>query len=419
MEWNGNEIVLRPSDIRYTQNTISNKFKNGTLIGRLLDDVVTGTTLVSKVKKIGVQFVDGMWYSADCRRLWVFKQLEFLGYCPLITANVVKQIQLADCTSDSGGTNVTIQGGQPGGIWYSKVEEIRQKLKTEVSALKEQDEKIGLPTSKLCSSKIIYSYHLQSSKCPVFDASHYGACGSSSKFQVDSDGISKHGKRQVETLSKAKAEGRNKHVPAEFVSIVDKTSAISMNDTSKTAHSHAYDMLPRRIGGVVNYKPIVNTRMNKQRHKKKAQQKKNFKPGKKQTKLQPYLPEVQNDSQDSARLKTKELFVFQRKIETSGHMSPIELKTIETNLNVDLPIEHISATADNEDDEVVDNDELNFNTNGAKDDFGDRSNVTVAGHDDSCSYPYNVWSYDEYYGIGLPDKTGGKSDRSAEHSQRC
>ena len=134
---NRNEIALRPSDIRYTQNSISNKFSDGTLIGMLLDDIVFGRCFVSGIKMIQVMCADGVWYSADNRRLWVFKQLELLGHCPLVMVKVVRQINWAKCTSKNGGIKVSIRGGQPGGICYTLAEEMRQKLKTYYSLLEE------------------------------------------------------------------------------------------------------------------------------------------------------------------------------------------------------------------------------------------------------------------------------------------
>ena len=159
------EIVLRPSDIRFTQDTISHKFSDGTLIGRLLDDIVIGRCFVSAIKTIEVKLVDGLWYSADNRRLWVFKQLEILGHCPLITVKVVKRIHWGKCTSGNGGTSVSIRGGQPGGIWFSAAEEIRQKLSNDSSVSTEQSVKTKLAKSKLSSSKTDAT---TSSKCPVF-----------------------------------------------------------------------------------------------------------------------------------------------------------------------------------------------------------------------------------------------------------
>ena len=164
-----NEIALRPSDIRYTQSThVSNKYSDGTLIGSLLDDVVIGKCFISEIKRIEVKIVDGLWYSADNRRLCVFKQLECLGHCPLLTVKIVKRIHWAKCTSTNGGMDVSIRGGQPGGIWYLKVEEIQQMPKHDPSVSDKTNDKIGLEKSKLYGSNTLFSYEIQSSKCPVF-----------------------------------------------------------------------------------------------------------------------------------------------------------------------------------------------------------------------------------------------------------
>ena len=272
MDMNGDEIVLRPSDIRYTQNTTSNKFSNRTLIGRLLDDIVIGRCFVSDVKRIEVKLVDGLWYCADSRRLWVFKQLEFLGYCPLVTVKVIKHINWDKCTSANGGTSVSIRG-QPGGIWFSKAEQIRQKLKRDVSVSEEQNENIELAKSKLCSSNFFFSDDLQSIKCPIFKPNAFQdvRCGNSTKLLVDCVKQYEPNKNQVTTLKK-KRKDKNAKVTAKTVKILDVPSEVSRNDTHETVNNSSDYMLLMKKDNEMNGNPNMNTR--KKRQKRRLNQKK-------------------------------------------------------------------------------------------------------------------------------------------------
>ena len=208
----------------------------------------------------------------------MFKQLEFLGYCPLVTVKVVKQINSAKCTSANGGTNVSIRGGQPGGIWYSKAEQIRQKLKIKYSVSEEQNEKIELEKSKLCSSKIVSSDDLQSSKCPVFkpNASQDVRCGNSTKLRVDSAKQSKPSKNHVTTLKK-KQKGKNAKVTEKTVKILDVPSEVSRNNTHETVNYNSDYTLPMKKDNEMNI-PNVNTRKKRQRgQKRRLNQKKETK----------------------------------------------------------------------------------------------------------------------------------------------
>ena len=168
MDTDTKEVVLRPSDIHYTQGTISTKFTNGTPIGQLIDDVVSGKCLVSDIKRIEVKLVDGFWFSADNRRLWVFKQLEFIGHCPVITAKVVKRVYGNKCTSENGGLDVCLRGGDPGGIWFSKISEIREKLSKNKESTAFDNNALQTGFSKEKLSKNNELERIESSKVPVF-----------------------------------------------------------------------------------------------------------------------------------------------------------------------------------------------------------------------------------------------------------
>lgn len=113
------EIKLRPSEIRYSQGSISSQFKDGTNIGELLDDIFFGRCFASAIPKIEVSCIKSRWVSADNRRLWVFKQLEMLGKVDLITVKLSRRIYTGKLTSGNKGTDIDIRNGKPKGIVYS------------------------------------------------------------------------------------------------------------------------------------------------------------------------------------------------------------------------------------------------------------------------------------------------------------
>lgn len=114
-------INLRPSDIRFSQSSISSKFKDGTSIGQLLDDIYFGRCFASAVSQIEVSSIEGQWVSADNRRLWVFKQLEKVGRVDFISVKVVKKLYQGKLTSENNGLDVEIRNGRPKGEVYSQL----------------------------------------------------------------------------------------------------------------------------------------------------------------------------------------------------------------------------------------------------------------------------------------------------------
>ena len=271
------EIVLRPSDIRYTQSTISNKFSDGTLIGRLLDDIVIGRCFVSAIKMIEVKLVDGLWYSADNRRLWVFKQLEFLGHCPFITIKVIRKINWEKCTSENGGRDVSIRGGEPEGIWFSKAEEIRQNLKKGSSVIKGRKRKIKLAKSKLCSSKTVCSNDVQSSKCPVFQPNALQFVRkNATKLQKDKtdEKLTKpdtSASLQVKK-SKKKRKGKNTEIvkkEAVKPDAIEIPMEVSRDEAHVTGDKHLELTLPMKNDKETNDKPSMTVRKKRRRGKKR------------------------------------------------------------------------------------------------------------------------------------------------------
>ncbi|KAJ8318961.1 hypothetical protein KUTeg_004052 [Tegillarca granosa] len=79
-------LSLPPSEIRYTQDSIGTTFGRSTRhafqpIGETLDDLLKGRCSINTIPSISVTWKNGKVYSADNRRLWVFKKAEELGSC--------------------------------------------------------------------------------------------------------------------------------------------------------------------------------------------------------------------------------------------------------------------------------------------------------------------------------------------------
>lgn len=77
--------TLQPSVIYFTHSKIRNRFTGcGKTLQETLNELITGVIATSDIPSIRV-YTDGTnYYSANNRRLWVFKQLETLGHIKTI-----------------------------------------------------------------------------------------------------------------------------------------------------------------------------------------------------------------------------------------------------------------------------------------------------------------------------------------------
>lgn len=103
---------VKPSEILYSQVSIANKFKNGRLIGEVLDDILDGILSVQDIPMIQVKLIDGKYVSADNRRLWILKELERLHHLVRVEVRTTRRI---DWRKSARTDNVKIRGGGPGG----------------------------------------------------------------------------------------------------------------------------------------------------------------------------------------------------------------------------------------------------------------------------------------------------------------
>ena len=88
--------MLAPSQIRYSQDSISNTFGDNTdhagqYIGETLDEIVRDPSEVDFIPNISVFNIGVKWYTLDNRRLWVFKRAEELGILSSIEVYVTSE----------------------------------------------------------------------------------------------------------------------------------------------------------------------------------------------------------------------------------------------------------------------------------------------------------------------------------------
>ena len=125
-------IKLAPSEIRFSQDSISNSFRASTYhagqyIGETLDEIVRNPDTVDRIPNISVFNIDGTWITLDNRRLWVFKKAEELGIVCFIDVSVKHRIYYGKFTT-SDGRYVRVRGNNPGGqLWQSLQKQMIEK----------------------------------------------------------------------------------------------------------------------------------------------------------------------------------------------------------------------------------------------------------------------------------------------------
>ncbi|KAJ8318159.1 hypothetical protein KUTeg_003250 [Tegillarca granosa] len=115
-------FYLKPSEIRYTQDSVSNTFGNygsyaNRLIGESLDDLLLGYCNVSDIPTIKVININNAWYSADNRRLWVLKKAEELGKCTEIPVYSAYYLPDHKFTTESDGLEIRVRRNPGGSVW--------------------------------------------------------------------------------------------------------------------------------------------------------------------------------------------------------------------------------------------------------------------------------------------------------------
>ncbi|XP_053391173.1 uncharacterized protein LOC128553996 [Mercenaria mercenaria] len=71
-----NRAKFSPSEIRFSHDVISYRFTDGTLIQSTLEQLITGAITIDDIPKIKIVKRDGLKFSVNNRRLWVFQRYE-------------------------------------------------------------------------------------------------------------------------------------------------------------------------------------------------------------------------------------------------------------------------------------------------------------------------------------------------------
>lgn len=113
-------MFLQPSEIRFSQDSIGNTFGRYTShpykpIGETLDDIISGS--VTSLPDISVTMINGLWYTADNRRLWVLQQAEQCGEIDDIYVSLTDEIDPNKLTTENHGISVKVRGDPGGRLW--------------------------------------------------------------------------------------------------------------------------------------------------------------------------------------------------------------------------------------------------------------------------------------------------------------
>lgn len=127
-------MYLFPSEIRYSQLSISNRFGDhsdhpGKYIGETLDELLIKQCRLIDIPKITVFIHNEIWFTQDNRRLWVLKKVQELGELNnFIEVKVNSKICFKKLSTVNEGHDVKIRGN-PGGIYWQTWNLWRQYFK--------------------------------------------------------------------------------------------------------------------------------------------------------------------------------------------------------------------------------------------------------------------------------------------------
>ncbi|KAK3596173.1 hypothetical protein CHS0354_010708 [Potamilus streckersoni] len=127
-------VQLRPSEIRYSQATISTVFDTKSRhpkkpIEDTLIEICDGRQTISNIPSITVCWYKDHWYTTDNRRLWVFKHLEALGKCTTIDVNETERSKVDDRKFNTCNEGISVGfrtpfAPEPSGDWYKKAKSL-------------------------------------------------------------------------------------------------------------------------------------------------------------------------------------------------------------------------------------------------------------------------------------------------------
>ena len=118
------QIQLAPSDIYYSQSSISHCFTcnvtehAGKTLVETVNDILLGRCRITEIPRISVVRKGDVWVTADNRRLWVFQVLESLGQCDTVTVKVARKMC---CKKNVIKKDISIRGDLGKVLYETKV----------------------------------------------------------------------------------------------------------------------------------------------------------------------------------------------------------------------------------------------------------------------------------------------------------
>ena len=100
----------KSSDIRFSQNSISSKFKNGSSVDDMIQGLKTGTIDPSDIPAIRIFEKDRVLYTLDNRRLYAFQQagIENIPYQWATSQEIANEAW--KFTTTNGGVSIEVRG---------------------------------------------------------------------------------------------------------------------------------------------------------------------------------------------------------------------------------------------------------------------------------------------------------------------
>ena len=83
------QINLSPAEIRFMQDSICQRFRNGRSVNDTIEQISDGYMRVDDLPKIHVLIKNGYYYSFDNRRLYVYRVLHRRGLLKNVIMNCV------------------------------------------------------------------------------------------------------------------------------------------------------------------------------------------------------------------------------------------------------------------------------------------------------------------------------------------
>lgn len=166
-------VHLKPSEIFYSQDTISGKFRSSKNIGDTLDDLYDGRIKIRDIPTISVVKKDDKWVTLDNRRLWVFHHLQGAGKCDTIPVIVVRSYSDSKFTSNNGGTSIYIRHGHgPGGKCHRFIIPVKPELPKKIISetikseiMKVRETKLSTTLSSTITDKGALHPHFSAKSC--------------------------------------------------------------------------------------------------------------------------------------------------------------------------------------------------------------------------------------------------------------